>query len=59
MAYTYEQAQQRALQINYDLKHSQFFARPIMDKSTLQGWKIEVVDTVKLVKQHEKRKFHF
>ena len=58
MAYTYDQALNRALQINIDLKHSQFFARPTMDKSTLRGWKIEVVDSVKLVKQ-EKINFHF
>ena len=54
MAQTYAEAQQRALQLNLELKHSSSFARPVRDKESLFGWNVEIVDSKELLKQHEK-----
>lgn len=54
MAQTYKQAQDRALQLNLELKHSSSFARPVRDKESLFGWDVEIVDSKELLKQHEK-----
>lgn len=67
MAQTYQQAQQRALEINKQLKGGSKFARPVKDTSSIFGWNVEIICSKNLMNEYledqkqepHKRKFHF
>lgn len=67
MAHTYQEAQNRALELNKQLKGSSKFARPVKDTFSIFGWNVEIVCSKNLMKEYQedqkqephKRKFHF
>lgn len=59
MAHSYEDARKRSLELNKGLKGSKYFARPKLDRTTGKTWDVEIVDTVKLIEQHEANKKQF